>query len=666
MINYLSEVEKRLGALDVDIRRDAVVKLRGYRAGQDTPDVIRLLVTAMQDQSWRVRKAAVEILFEEHPVDVYIESVIKLLYLEDNAGARNSAIEVLIKLGKKATHFLIIAFNTPNNDVRKFIIDVIGEICDKEALPLLIRALKDEDENVKASAVEHLGALKEPTVVDVLIEILKGDDLWTAYPAADALGRIGNKRAVPALIETLKANKTLREPSIRALGRLGDPSALPHMVPFIEDKTKAVKHEALKSTEAIYSSGVSEAEISSAIKGAFGERAVDVLVEGAWSGRAEARAAAIVLLGLMNDERALWPLIDMSRDDDYAWNVMRALIYMGRNKPSALLPLFNTDDPFVLRFVCEAASDVASPEYRDLLVRLLSHEDGHVRAIAATGIANIGDINIVPRLKELLSDPYADVQDAAVKALAKLKDGVSLDELTENMKSSDPVLKRNSVLLIGEAGFIDGVPGVGFALKDFDVYVRRAAVQALSKMKTKEACKYLRIALTDEDPSIRMAAASSLGYSNRPEYVEPLCLMLSDNDDIVSVAAARALGALENRKAVPSLIEMLASKNGFVVTAAIDALGRLGGDDAKTALIGVLYSNDKEVKRTAIRALAMFKDTEDIALKFLKDDDWATRVAVVESLTGTKKEHVRREVERVFDLEDDPVVRRAMESFINA
>lgn len=130
--------EKLLENKDVEVRREAVEKIKGNPSEAS----IALLLKAMQDVSWRVRKTAVDIILEEYPIEAYISGLIGLLYLDDNAGARNSAIETLIKLGKKVTPFLIEAFNTQNRDVRKFIIDVLGEFRDKKSLPLMFDALK--------------------------------------------------------------------------------------------------------------------------------------------------------------------------------------------------------------------------------------------------------------------------------------------------------------------------------------------------------------------------------------------------------------------------------------------------------------------------------------------------------------------------------------------
>ena len=127
----MQELIKRISDSSVETRREAVESIKGRKDNTYIP----LLLKAMEDQSWRVRKTAVDILFDDYPVEKYIPGLIELLSIEDNAGARNSAIEALIRLGKKATVYLIAAFKTPNRDVRKFIIDVLGEQRDPRSLP---------------------------------------------------------------------------------------------------------------------------------------------------------------------------------------------------------------------------------------------------------------------------------------------------------------------------------------------------------------------------------------------------------------------------------------------------------------------------------------------------------------------------------------------------
>jgi HEAT repeat protein len=561
------ELEKRLYEGDVEARREAVLVLSERPSGVAAEEFAKLLLRAMQDQSWRIRKTAVEVLIENYPLESFMNGLVKLLYIDDNAGARNSSIEVLTKLGKKSTEYLMEAFKTPNADVRKFIIDIIGEVKDKKALPLLIEALRDEDENVKASAVEHLGAMQEPSIVDVLVEILRGGDLWTAYPAVEALGRIGDKRAVPALVEAVE-KRTLREPALRALGKLDDGSVIDKIVPYIEDRSKAVQHEALCALELLYHRGVAERIISGAIRKHYGENAADILIKHAKSNRADVKKSAILLLGLLKDENTLNQLLEISEDEDFADVVKRALLFVGSEKPEALLALFTQDNAIFLRFICDVAMELASPKFFDVMKGLIQHDDGHIRALAALTLSNIGDIRAVDLIKPLMVDAYPDVQEAAVKALTGLKEGIDISEALNTMKSDNPVLRKNVAMLLGELSSTEAVSELGFAMKDEDESVRRAVVRSLAMIGSAESVEHLSMALTDEEPSVRSMAAIALGQLGEATSFEHLSLLLDDSDDIVKVSSIKALGMLGDERAVSRIIEMLNKENGFVVTAA--------------------------------------------------------------------------------------------------
>ncbi len=656
----MEELKKLLTDGDVEVRRRAVLELRG----KQPPIAVPLLLNAMEDSSWRVRKTASEILMEECPPEHYVDGLIGLLHLEENAGARNSAIEALVKLGKKVTASLLSAFDTSNRDVRKFIIDIIGEVKDRRALPMLLKALKDEDDNVRASAVEHLGQMGDASVVDALIEILKSGDIWTAFPAADALGRIGDKKAIPALIAALGV-KALREPVLKGLSHLSAPETLEYVVPFLTDTSRTIQEQAVRTLGIFYHNGVSAVSISATISRLCGPEIIGKLASHAWSKKGDVRTTAILLLGLLQDDRALDPLIELHKEESVAEDVKRALVFTGRSRPGSLLPLFDSDDQYQRRFITEIAVDVASPLYRKVFESLLTDKDGHVRALAAIGLSRIHDKGALKSLKVLLSDPYEDIQEAAVMALSQLREGLDVAEFMGYLKDEKPALRRNAALLLGKIGATESVSALGFALKDAEVSVRQAVVEALSSLKTEEAVKYLVLALTDENPDIRVSAALSLGSAGGRRTLEHLILLLSDSDDRVKVSAIRAMGMAGEREAVDYLINMLVNQNGFVVTTAIESLGRLGGSGARDALAGMLGSDDREIRRTAIRSLSSFDEIEDLVLPFLDDPDWATRIAAIEALSGSMTDKVRGKIEELFDREEDPAVIKVIEEKFN-
>ena len=651
----MQELKALLKNDDVEVRREAIESLRG-KAGVTSPD---LLLSAMEDRSWRVRHTATDILIDEYPVQEYIKGLIDLLYQDENAGARNSAIEALVRLNKKVTPYLIEAFNTPNRDVRKFIIDVLGEYRDQRSLPLMLDALKDDDENVRATAIEHIGKVGESSVVDALIEIIEGDDLWTAYPATDALGRIKDRKALPALIKALE-KKTLRAPAIKSISLIADPKMIKHIVPYLMDPSKTVKEEVLRALERFYHNNIDENLITGELQKHLGGQALDILLKHAWSNKHDVRVSAILMLGLMQDEKVYTPLLDISQEENYAEDVKKAFVFIGKDKPESLLPLLETDSLYQKRFICEIAGRIASPVYSPIFTEYLTHEDGHIRSIAALALSKIGNPDSIKFIQPLLADQFTDVQEAAVEALSTFGKHLSSIEYMSLLHSENPSLRKNAALILGKIHALEAVPALGFALKDGNVEVRKACIEAFSLLKTADSIKFLIIALTDENPSIRVSASLSLGLIGGEGVSEALANLLSDSDDAVRVAVSKAFGMLADVNIVTLLIELLSDKNGFVVTTTIESLSAIGGEDARSALLRMLSHSDKEIVRTTIQALEKFDNIEETLLPFLSDDDWSTRLAAVEVLGGRLTQHLRQELEKLVDTEEDPIVLKAV------
>ncbi len=652
----LQKLMRRLSDVNTEIRREAVESTRGMREDACIP----LLLKAMEDPDWRVRKTAVEVLFEDYPFDKYINGLTDLLFVEDNAGPRNAAIESLVRLGKEAVPFLIETFSTRNKDVRKFIIDILGDQGDPRSLPLMIEAIRDEDENVRAAAVEHLGKLREPSVIDPLIEILDGGDLWTAYPAADALGRIGRSKAVPHLVRALE-RKPLREPVLKALGLISDKSSLGAVASLLADPSRNIREQALIALEKFYRNGVDAAFIVEEVRRMHGDRTLEILIDQLRSGKREARISAVVLLGLIKDTAAYVPFLEISQEEDFKDEVKKSFVSIGRENPGSLLDLFNISNAYQLRMLCEVAGEIISPVYFDELAGMLDHADGHVRSSAAVSIAKLNDSRAVEKLEKLLGDGYEDVQEAAVEALSSLREWLSNDDVVGMLRSENVAIKKNAARLLGKTGAEENVRDLGFALKDENASVRKAAVEALSLIGTEEAKKYLIRSLTDEDPDIRIASALSLGAIGGEGVLNALILLSADPDNVVRVAAAKSLGMTGTADAVSSLVGLLGDASGFVVTSAIESLGAIGGNEARQAIISKLSSDDIEIKRTAILALASFEKIEKHLTPFLEDPDWATRIAAVRSLGGRAESGIRRDLEKLLDSEEDPSVIKAIE-----
>ncbi|MCK4911606.1 MAG: HEAT repeat domain-containing protein [Thermodesulfovibrionales bacterium] len=653
-----ADIRKLLASVDENVRHDTVVMLARPVEGVPREEAVTALIGALKDPSWRVRKASVDTLLENYNPSEFLAGMEGLLYEEGDAGARNSAIEAFIRLGHDASAHLISAYETDNVDVRKFIVDIAGEVRDKDTVPMLIRALKDEDENVVASAVEHLGTMREPSVLSALVEIIESGDVWTSFPAIEALGNIGDESNIP-LIASMIENKLLREPALKALGKLGGEAEVPVIAKYIADNSRSVQYEALDALASTYRKGASGKSIADALKDTYGDNVSEVMIKLAKSTRENVRDAAILFLGLLRDERSIIPLVQMASDDKVSSSIREALVMIATDNPPSLSNITQGRSAIETRFICDIMAEVSSSSYFDMFIRLLKHDDGHVRSYAAQGLANIGDVRAVGELMGTLGDPYEDVQESVVRALVSLKDGIDIDALFAFLKDDNPVLRRNAVMVFGSVGTSHIVSRLGFTLKDDDVTVRLAVVKALASIGTESAHESLLGALSDEDPSIRSAAATSFGKAGVDRYVNHVRVLLADSDDMVRVYACKALGLIGSQEDIPELSDLLDDENGFVAIAAIEAMGSLGGDEAKEILLGQLSNPDQEIKRTVLKALDDFHAVEDRLIVYLSDSDWATRVAAAKALCKHRKDFVLQSIEEALEDEQDPVVRRA-------
>src|SRR3990167_253977 len=149
----IDELSKKIDSPDEEMRREAI---EGLLDVSFEPKILPLLKKAIGDESWRVRKSAVNVgvsFHEPAAVAAIALLMIDLLHAEDNAGLRNSAIECLTRFGIKSAPYLIQNLNDKDHDVRKFIVDTLSDIwtskgdqvLDQGIVDALIIAVDDQD-----------------------------------------------------------------------------------------------------------------------------------------------------------------------------------------------------------------------------------------------------------------------------------------------------------------------------------------------------------------------------------------------------------------------------------------------------------------------------------------------------------------------------------------
>jgi HEAT repeat protein len=656
-MSTLELLDKKLQSSDAEERREAAVDLS--RAGRGS---IPLLLRALGDRDWRVRKTAVEGLVG-FGGDEVMRGLVRCLSAEDNAGARNSAIEALVQLGTASVPVLMPLLETRDRDVRKFILDILGDIRDTRAVPGIIGRLKDGDENVRVAAAEALGKLGDRSAVDALIACLgASDQSWLDYAAAEALGEIGDERALGPLLAALERS-SLREPVIESLGKIGNANVLQPLIAGLADPLRIVREVSTEALTSIFrkSSGDDRRRIVDGVRsGADGQ--VVSLLEGFLdtSGGALQRAA-VAVLGWMGRRDSVPKLLSLLREEDMEEPVVDALRSIGRDAVPSLLERLADESVLVRRVAALVLGEFGRAEAEDALRDLLQDENGHVRGTAADSLGRIRSAKAVPQLVRLLEDEYENVQESAIRALAAVGDDSVLDGLIGDFSSHAAAMRRNIVRLLGLLGTGKAVNALAYALKDEEPLVRKAVVIALDGIPDDRTVRPLLLAVTDDDPEVRMLAAEAVAKSAAPEASEALIPLLDDEDLWVRAAAARGLGKLGARRFGAILAGHLGAAQDIFLLALIDVAGAAALPEALEPLLALADHNDPEVRKSVIAALAFYAWTRvrPTVLARLFDEHWSVRKSAAEVLGRNRDAATDQILLRMAEEDADASVRQA-------
>jgi len=655
-MSTLEHLQRKLESRDAEERREAAVDLG--RAGRGA---IPLLLRALGDPDWRVRKTAVEGLVA-FGGDEVTSGLVQRLSAEDNAGARNSSIEALAQIGAAAVGPLLPLLDTRDADVRKFAVDVLGDIRDARAVPGLIAKLKDADENVCVAAAEALGKLRDRRAVDALIGCLGStDQSWLDYAAAEALGEIGDERALGPLMAAL-GRSSLREPVLESLGKIGNVNTLQPLIQGLADPLRIVREASVTALAAVYRKSAPEdrAKIIAAAHAGITDRAMPFLEELIDTGRGELQKSAVAVLGWTGRPVVVPKLLALLRDEEMEEPVAHALRDLGRDSVPQLLARLGDDNVLVRRAVATVLGEFGRREAEDALFSMLDDENGHVRGAAAESLGRLASKKAVVPLLRLLQDEYENVQECAIRALAAIGDESVLDGLLTDFTSWNAGMRRNIVRLLGRFGTERAADALAFALKDEEPDVRKAVVISLEAVNGDKAVRPLLLAITDDDPEVRMLAAEALGKTGHAESADALIPLLDDEDLWVRAAAARALGRAGADRFGAILAGHLQKASDIFLLALVEVVGRASVREALEPLLSLAGHEDPEVRKTVLGALASYDwvRVRPAVLSHLSDSHWSVRKSAAEILKHRRDPATDLLLEQMAADDPDPTVRQ--------
>ena len=243
-------VVKILETIDADLSDD-IIEILGKI---NTPQVITILLKLTECKSTHIRWATVEALAQ-------IGSIPALIIASKSRFAliRRRVVDKLGDLhAKAAIPNLIELLQDSSSRVRSKAIKSLRKIGYRYSfteelattIPALIPMLEDPNDWVRTQAAVILGDFQFITVVPILITMLTDKNDRVRNRAADALGKMGDRSVIPLLIETLlDPIDRVRRSAIEALMHLKAIEAIPNLIIMLADRHQNVRRNAAYALE---------------------------------------------------------------------------------------------------------------------------------------------------------------------------------------------------------------------------------------------------------------------------------------------------------------------------------------------------------------------------------------------------------------------------------
>jgi len=563
----------------------------------------------MGDESWRVRKEAVEFYVQSKPGLTSVEQLLNLLRNEDNAGLRNSAVEAVIRLGTVSVSPLMKMVQDQDADVRKFVIDAMGSIGDPAFVPVLLKALNDPEVNVASAAAEQLGALGDVESAELLMQaILARDEELFRFSALGALGALAKPVPVPEALIRLADQDILKKAVFECLGTISDESSFRVLLDGFSCRQKNCRAAAVKALYKIYgrSSAASQANIRDALRLFRDNDIISGLLE-LYDHRDKVLTEALLWTGVVTrDVRFIPLLIEAYTDERTAKYSISALKSFGSDALHEIISRYSTLDEKGRSGICILIAECGFSGFNDVIEAALHDPSAPVRKAAAMAVGKLGLVTLIPGLIALIDDSDAYVYAAAVASLQSLimiSRSAILSEVSHFCSSKVPQHRIAAALLLAS---LDERDRLLLLIKDEDPQVRKTAVSAIGTSRVGTSGSMLVLALADEDPDVRVAVADALGNLRDVLTLDALEHALNDQDVWVQSAVLKAIANIDPSRAWAIIKSIHTRAEGLLMITSLKILEKMNDLESGEIIRLALQSSDKEIVRQAAKSLDHF------------------------------------------------------------
>jgi HEAT repeat protein len=612
----LNKIDTMISSEDPSQRR-AAASLLAEIEGEDTYGRLELL---LKDHNNGVRDAAQNAIVLLGGRQA-IARMLPLLSHSDPA-IRNTAIDILRKIGIDGVDMLQALAKDADDSVRLFVLDILGTIGSHESVDTLIEGLYDVNPNVRNAAVISLGELGDPRSFDHLKKLIN-DEEWIRFSVIESLARIPHEGVVEFLIQELSrwsGDEITICAILETLGMIGSHEAVPSLLDMLQNTDQYVEFAvartllAIMDIDDIASLEAQERQVLKDILDAYLPEAEEeflyrILATLGRIGDSQSARRIIELAGKVepDSETEKWEAIKsalksvgsvdmmvdlLDRDESSVVLGVEMLGSMGGEEEAReISSRVLSQQGYVKRAMTEALALIGGKGSRDIMLELLDDRDGHVIGAALKSLGDMGNPGDIEKIAQFLRHPYPDVKSAALEAVVHIGTAKAEDCFTALTADSDPKIRIMA---------LDGL-------------------QRLGCTNLGQICTYM---LKDQDWEVRMVAVKTTRDAGLPIEEDLLVTLLNDEHNEICHPAIDIVGIRKITGLRSFLEDAIGSDDMWTSYHAIEALGKFGDESAKSRLLSILKSGQDFLRISAAKTLGEWKDEDLVAeLEVFLDDD---------------------------------------------
>jgi HEAT repeat protein len=619
---------------------------------KDNKELFKVL---LGDESFRVRKMALESLLKKQQPDELTDLFIEVIDSQDNAGLRTAGVEGLTRIGKNAVKKILKAIDPEQWELTKLLVDVLGDIGDPQVVPVLIKLTSNTQQNLATSAIEALGKIGTPDVISHLIELLKEKEIYIVFSALEALASLGKKGfALPAdkIVPLIKDNPLLKKAVFDLLGSTHDAGVVKYLIEGIKDNKRSNRDAAAKALLQLYNSvgEMDRGHIKESIKGSgiYDSYIIEKMLSsvdnevvitgirilGWYGGRGKLATIlkyadnpdiidACVLALTDIGESIRFDIVGLLVGNKSIPQIRAGLMYLSKlpdyagPPPEGLSYLLDITDPQDIPvLLASAISTFIDVQSLKLLTRLMSSDDKLISASAIDNFIKVGKlipdhaIDIIHGLAH--KDDYL-LRLASAKLISSFYKDNFRDDIKTLLNDSEPVVRASMIATVGVLKLTDYIEDVQIGLTDENRDVRIEAVRAVASLVPDRFLDIIKWLINDEDQWVRIEIIKHLKDSGQLEEAKHILKSyLNDESPAVLLTAIQVLIDAYLEDSTDEINKILAKRDEDIVHETMYMLAKTRTRKAYDILKGLSLSEDKHIREQSLSVLERYYQRKDI------------------------------------------------------